>query len=431
LIIIFLFLSSCRGSTTQEVAAIPSLQPVEIIQSDGIQAIEHEPFYSLGLTQHNLDGNRYVPGQIDLLNANVLDIPLEERPLWVLGMGLGPQRSIWLAALEDGRVQAFEIAQGQVAELIDFGPSLTPGEPPALAWIDGELLLLNSLSSHPNAFNHPIFNIEQLIEIDPAGQLLLDGAPIAEGLLPDGRILADGSGQFLLLSDPSPLYDHGVLGDASEARALTLLEIASVEALQFGQLSGGQVYEAIAPIWADLDQNGVREILVTLSDAQNGAQLLLYSEDGNLLAESAPIGLGYRWRNQLAIAPLGPNGELEIVDVRTPHIGGQLEFFRWEGSDLQIVASLNGVTSHVIGSRNLDLGLAADVNADGRVEVLLPSQDLASLIAVKRTNAGADAILQLELGSRLSSNIASARFADGSLALGVGLESGYLRVWLP
>ena len=429
---LILILAACSpaSSNLQDESALPSAQAL-IEPTQDLNALESAPFFPLALTQQNPSANRYVPGQIDLAAAQVVDIPLDGKPSWVLGIGLDAGRSLWLAVLNDGRVQAFEMQDGAVNAVIGFPESIEAGQPPTLAWVDGEIVLLNALDSGGNALNHPLLAGDQLLALDEQGRLWADGDLLAEGFLLDGRILSDGEGRILLLSQPSSDYEHGILGDTLESKTLTLFDLAIGETQFIGELGPGQVFEAIMPIWADLDQDGQREILVTASDSDQGAQLKLYAQSGELLAQSDPIGQGNRWRNQAAIAPFGPNGEWEVADVRIPHINGVVEFFSWQGDQLDLQAAISGYTSHVLGRRNLDMALAADVNADGQVELLLPSQNLRSLAAIQHQQDGAAVVWELELGTRLSSNIASARFADGELAIGIGLESGVLRVWLP
>ena len=108
---------------------------------------------------------------------------------------------------------------------------------------------------------------------------------------------------------------------------------------------------------------------------------MLADVDGSLLVESEPIGRGNRWRNQLGVAPTGPDGELEIIDVRTPHIGGIVTFLQLDDDRLVVAADTAPYTSHVVGSRNLDMGVLADVTGDGRVEVVILSQDRSRLVA--------------------------------------------------
>jgi len=133
----------------------------------------------------------------------------------------------------------------------------------------------------------------------------------------------------------------------------------------------------------------------------------------------------------LAVAPFVPGGELEIAAVRTPHIGGILEFYKLVGSTLEISASIPGFSTHSIGSRNLDTAVAGDFDGDGWIEILLPDQSHQNLLAVRRSNRGADIVWSLPLGSEYSSNIAAISNYDGLIGLGIGTVDRILRLWLP
>jgi hypothetical protein len=246
----------------------------------------------------------------------------------------------------------------------------------------------------------------------------------------DGRVLADGGGKILLLVEPTDLYDHGVLGDNVEAKAFSIVS-TSGDVIERVAFYTDQVIEGIAPIWVDLNQDGLREVIVTVSNRKDGAQIVIYSETGQLVGQGEPIGTGYRWRHQIAVAPFGPDNQLELVDVLTPHIGGVVEFFQLEGSKLVKVAEISGYTSHVIRTRNLDMALAADVDRDGQVELLLPTQSLSALGAIQRTEEGAEVAFELPLEGILSTNLAAIDLPGGALALAAGLEAGVLRVWMP
>jgi hypothetical protein len=185
----------------------------------------------------------------------------------------------------------------------------------------------------------------------------------------------------------------------------------------------------MAPIWADLDGDGTREIIVTVSDVAGGARIVAYDETGLVVAEGPAIGAGFRWRHQLAVAPFGPNGETELAVMLTPHIGGTVEFYRMRGDTLEIVARLPGPTSHVNGSRNLDMALAGDLDGDGRTEMLVLSRGLTELIGVRRTASGAEKAWSVEAGGRVTTNIAAVETAGGGIAVGVGHAGGTLRIW--
>lgn len=83
-------------------------------------------------------------------------------------------------------------------------------------------------------------------------------------------------------------------------------------------LPSGSVIENTAPIWSDLNGDGVREIILTVIDRHKGARFMVYSDDGALIASGPAVGKGYRWRHQIAVAPFGPQGEIELVGVQSP-----------------------------------------------------------------------------------------------------------------
>jgi hypothetical protein len=223
-----------------------------------------------------------------------------------------------------------------------------------------------------------------------------------------------------------------VLGDTLEAAAIALVEMnldhSKVMEIQIPEPA---VIEGIAPIWVDVDDDGEREIIVTISDALQGAQLVIFNESGQQIAMSEPIGRGFRWRHQIAVAPLGPGGEMELVSVLTPHIGGVVEFHRWVEDELILSASLSGYTTHVIGSRNLDMSAAGDFDGDGRVEILIPDQRLSRLAGLRRTVEGVEEIWSLPLGGTLNTNLAVVPLIQMNVGVGVGTREGFLRLWLP
>lgn len=190
-----------------------------------------------------------------------------------------------------------------------------------------------------------------------------------------------------------------------------------------------EIVEGISPIWTDLDGDGTREIILTISDLAGGACVITCNETGQLVAEGPAVGSGFRWRHQLAVAPFGPDGEIELVVMLTPHIGGVVEFYRLREGKLDIVARLPEPTFHVNGSLNLDMALAGDLDGDGRTELLVLSRGLTMLIGVRRIASGAEEGWSVEIGGRVSTNIAAVETASGGMAIGVGRADGALRIW--
>jgi hypothetical protein len=157
----------------------------------------------------------------------------------------------------------------------------------------------------------------------------------------------------------------------------------------------------------------------------------LFAEDGTQLASGPAIGQGNRWRHQIAIAPFGPGGEIELTAVRTPHLDSVVEFYQWQGDELTLVAELPGYTSHVIGSRNLDMAMAGDFDGDGRIELLLPTPDRTQLGGIQRTDEGATAVYHLDIGGELATNLAGVMTGAGETAVGLGRSDNVLRIWQP
>jgi hypothetical protein len=369
--------------------------------------------------------------------AEPLNIPLAGIPAWLAAAQAG-EGSIWAVILRDGTTQAFFL-QDNWAEPIPVSPDQLPLDSPPVLLVDGlDAELIGALGGSGSPNSRPaVLSLSPLetASVQQNGDLLFSNRGAGERLsldaLPDGRPLLDGAGGMLILTGPSGRYAHGVLGDQLEATGIALIELAPrpslVRVIEIGE---PRVIEGIAPIWADLNGDGSREIIVTESDREQGARLVVYDGTGERVAQGAPIGLGFRWRHQIAVAPFGPHGELELAVVRTPHIGGVVEFYRLSGANLEIVAELRGFRSHLLGSRNLDMGLAGDFDGDGRVELLLPDQATTNLGGVARTEEGAELAWWVPIGGRLTSNLAAATHRDGTMVVGAGHDGAILRLWV-
>ena len=367
--------------------------------------------------------------------GETLDIALDGVPRWVVAAPAG-RGSVWMVALEDGRVVTFRIADRISAPVPLAEATLPVGTPPVLA-IEGDLRprLANIIDGEASELSHPVLLADERIAyITAGGDLVLlanvGSERLALNALPDARILVDEDERLLLYNRPTNRYDHAVLGDDLEAGGAVLVETQSGLQVVW-QIDFAPVAEGIAPLWVDLDGDGQREIVATLSDAAQGARIAVFTGDGLPLAQGAAIGQGFRWRHQLAIATFAVDEVAEIAVVRTPHIGGIVEFYRRRDAVLDIATQLDGYSSHLLGSRNLDMGLAGDFDGDGALELLLPTQDFTRLGAIERTSFGARMEWEVELGGRLATNLAAVRQADGALLVGAGHEGEVLRVWLP
>jgi hypothetical protein len=424
-----------------------TLEPLStglVFDNDGQEAV-------YGYTNHRADGNRVVAGQGTLPGSSFVDIPLDGVPHWLVGVPFSGKSgtetaTLWVAVLEDGQIRVFildndavatdGIARDGVGEIPAPTSPLELG-PPLLRVVDDRPELMNPPSSASGLSPPAILDGDgNWVYIDKQGDLVfLDAHGVEIGrlavdALPDGRILVDEYQRLLLLTKPTERYSHGVLGDSLEAGGVALVATEPEASLVLTiPAPEPEVIEGIAPLWVDLTGDGRREIVVTLSGASQGARLAVYDESGAVLASGPAIGQGYRWRHQLAIGPFGPSGETEVVDVLTPHIGGVVEYYRPNDGELEIIAQMPGFTSHVIGSRNLDMAIGGDFDGDGALELLLPNQARSELGAVRRTLTGAEVVWTLPLDGRLSTNLAAVTTSDGRIVVGAGREDGTLRLW--
>ena len=423
--------------TAVATATTPSPTATPIAPTGPAATVEGTPTAVYGFTHQQPDGNRVVEGQGAVPEVTPVDVPLAGEPHWLVAVPL-EGGSAWAAVMADGRVHGFQ-ALGQTVEQMVIEPDQLPaGMPPLLSIEDGTARLVTAPSDVASTLSPPMVldSRGRLAFIEQNGDLVIweDGevGRLAVNALPDARLLRDEAKRLLLLAAGTTRYSHGVLGDQVEAAAITLVETEPKLRLVLNiRLPEPQVVEGIAPIWADVDGDGEREIIVTVSDADQGAQVIMFSEAGERTAASPAIGRGFRWRHQLAVAPFGPQGTLELVSVLTPHIGGVVEFFAQKGDNLSIEAQVAGFSSHSIGSRNLDMALAGDFDGDGQVELLLPSQGQTELGGIQCIAEGAEVAWTVPVGGRVSTNLAAVTLSDGKLAVGVGQAEGVLRLWLP
>jgi len=351
-------------------------------------------------TDHRASGNRVVSACGPLEPASVVDIELGFEPAWVMPDPRAPGRS-WLVASAAGAVIGVSVEPGAEAIL---GPEplvrLEPGEPPIARLTTSGELEVSSVHGASSWFDDP---------------------------LPDARVVEAPGGELIALTAPTDRYPHGVLGDGIEAAAIDVrAPDGDVTRIEVGDT---MVIEGIAPIIEDLDADGLPEVIVTVSDMYEGARLVVYDLAGDRRAASAPIGRGFRWMHQIGAGRIGPGGETELIAVRTPHIGGIVEAYRLSDGQLRLVASQPGYSSHRLGSSNLDMALLADSDDDGRLEVIVPVQDMRSLGILSRRGDGFELLDSLPLEATLATNIAASADAGGRLQLAVGTEDGRLRIF--
>ena len=310
---------------------------------------ENGVFYAY--THHRSDGNRFISGRGSLQRAAPVDIPLDiplaGLPKWLVAAPFGGG-VLWVVVLDDGQARAFQVVGDAVAEHPISPQRLPPGMPPVLKVQNGcaELLVSPDPAASALAPLAVLHTFGRIAHLEDEGDLVVsDGngtSRLPVNALPDARLLAGDTGRLLVLTGPTAVYGHGVLGDDTEATGFALVSATPELTIESSVELTGEVIEGLSAIWTDLNGDGTREIVVTGSNVDRGARLLVFDEAGNQIATGPAVGSGFRWRHQITAAPFGPGGEVEIVDVLTPHVGGVVEFFRLEGDELKLVAAVVG-----------------------------------------------------------------------------------------
>ena len=261
--------------------------------------------------------------------------------------------------------------------------------------------------------------------------LLSTGLAAAQSRLPDGGVAhASGGGVVSAwYEQPTTRYGHGVLGDSIEAGSLAAVDEAARRHTLV--LPETQVFEDITPRLADLDGDGRNEVVTVRSTHSAGAAVAVYGIVGSRLAELAstpPIGRPNRWLSIAGIADFVGDGTLQVAVVRTPHIGGVLQILAMRGGKLvSLYPEQAGYSTHFIGSRDVSLAFAGDLNGDDAAELALPDATRRTLV-VLRFGKAIVTVAERDLPARVDRPIQR----DGAGALAVPLDNGRtIRVELP
>ena len=261
----------------------------------------------------------------------------------------------------------------------------------------------------------------------PSPSIALPEEDWPEDTLPDGHLAQGERGiARAWFVAPTTRYGHGALGDKIEAGGIEI-ETTAGERLRFG-LPRDSVFEDTIPRLADLDADGQDEIIVVRAYRGRGAALSIIGYRMGVLgpiAETPVIGEANRWLNPVGdgAGDFDGDGRLELAYIETPHIGGTLYIWRFDGGRLEQVTGLRGLSNHRFGSRWQRLALIHDLDDDGRDDILAPTQDRRALVwlsleegtLVLRGRLGLPAPIETDIEASEQS-VFRFLLADGSLA---------------
>ncbi len=178
-----------------------------------------------------------------------------------------------------------------------------------------------------------------------------------EGWAPAGAELIFHAG----FDDLTGEYGHNILGPVRDAKTLTIhIRLPGDDRITCpsgATLPEGEVFEDIAPRLADLDGDGLPEVIVVQSSTRAGARLAIYDRRARLLAATPPIGQRNRWLAPVGVADLDGDGAVEIAYVDRPHLAKTLRIWRWKDGGLSEIAAGTGLTNHRIGDAAISGGI--------------------------------------------------------------------------
>lgn len=248
-----------------------------------------------------------------------------------------------------------------------------------------------------------------------------------ENALPHG-LVATGTRDIARawFAEPTPRYDHGILGDKVEAGSL-VIETGDGKT-QTVRLKDDAVFEDLTPRLADLDGDGHDEIVVVKSYLKQGSALAvigLRNGKYSIIAETPPLGGPHRWLNPAGIADFNGDGKTDIALVRQPHVVGQLELWTWSDKRLTKSAELGDAANHIAGTRALGMSVVADFNGDDIPDLAVPSLDRRRLRFIAFV-PDAHEIGSITLPAKAMTDLRLVETDKGAPAIAVGLANGTL-----
>ncbi|KEO55158.1 FG-GAP repeat domain-containing protein [Thioclava pacifica] len=194
-------------------------------------------------------------------------------------------------------------------------------------------------------------------------------------------------------ADPTDRYGHNALGPDQEFATL-YIEVTRKAGSEGGLFKGQSsltyrlpadddiVFEDTAPRIADLDGDGLPDVIVVQSNLTLGSRVLVLSaKDGApaYLASTPFVGEPNHWVAPIGIADFNGDGHQEIALIDAPHRLGILRLFQFENGALREVFHGGTLTNHRYGADRI-MGGVRDCGSGP--EMILASFDWSQLRAV-------------------------------------------------
>ena len=269
----------------------------------------------------------------------------------------------------------------------------------------------------------------------PRAVARLDARALRDGRITIADLDGDGLAEAVVLAEATGRFSHGVFGERVEAASVLVLRVRphGLELRARLSLPGAAVFEGRVPLLAAIGGGVQPAVLLARSGAARGTAPIALSlrEAGlELLAEAPAVRSSDGWVHIVGAADLTGDAFPEIVAVAAPDRDGVLTAYHRRGGALVPVASAAGFAPHAPGSRNLEQELIADLDGDGRPEVVLPRRSRDVLVGLELRGERFVERWAVDFKSPLASNLVAADVdGDGLLDLAVAVRRG-LHVFL-
>lgn len=368
------------------------------------------------------------------LDVTPVAVDLAAAAIWLVVVPTADGGTLWVAVHDDGSVSAIEVdAQGGIRDA-DVGAQRTSASrPPSLHAPDGTWRLVDAPDAAAEFAGVLPMGDGRTVTVTGDGDLLVS-VPDSDfperypgPYLPDARPIRVDDRRVALLFGPTDRYGHAVLGDGVEASQVRVVDVTAGTVTDT-VVPEGRVIEGVRPLIGDLTGDGAVDLVVTTSAEADGARLEAWLLAGRGRRFGPAIGQAGRWRHQIAIAPTGPAGDTELVEVITPHLNRVATF--WQPDDQLLVATgdvPDALVSHRIGSRSMEDAAVVDVDGDGIRELVGPGTG--GGLAIVRHGADGTTVDAIDVPTP-ASNLAITALGGDRAALGYVTADGLLVVWV-
>ena len=200
-------------------------------------------------------------------------------------------------------------------------------------------------------------------------------------------------------------YDHKILGHTPEWTGLAFYPGPDGKAQglrPWGASFDHGFFEDIVPRLADVDGDGLAEIIAVHTDLDKGARLVVLSTDQRLLAATAFIGQTRRWLAPAGVGDFDGDQRVEIAYIDRPHLAKVLVLVRYEAGRLVELGRYPDFTNHRIGDAVISGGLR---QCNGRDSLVLADADWQRVVEVFFRNG---ILQQIDRGAAMPGAMAAA-----------------------